>query len=511
MTPSALPPIAGRDAELLALIQRRPMQRAEQQPQELSHGELRGGDSASPAPPPSTAAAGPDAAIASAFACALHMHQPTIPAGAEGALISHLQWMFEHPGEGDNHNAGPFAHCYRRMADLLPELVAAGCEPRIMLDYSGTLLWGFEQMGRRDILEALRFLACDPSMHSRVEWLGTFWAHAVAPSTPIPDLRLQIQAWRHHVAALFGDEFLVRVQGFSLPEMALPNHPDTLFALVQALRECGYRWLLVQEHSVENPEGSPLQGERRHLPHRLVARSSSGQTAAITVLIKTQGSDTKLVGQMQPCYEALGLGPQELAGRPVPPLVSQIADGENGGVMMNEFPEAFAQAHRRLADQSRTRALNGSEYLDRLEAAGVSEADLPVIQAVGQQRLWQAMGEARGPGALEAAIAEIQRADPSFAMEGSSWTNDLSWVRGYANVLEPMQALSARFHQRFDAAIAADPAVSASSSYREALLHLLLLQTSCFRYWGQGAWTDYAREIHRRGEAALDAAGSAPP
>jgi hypothetical protein len=35
------------------------------------------------------------------------------------------------------------------------------------------------------------------------------------------------------------------------------------------------------------------------------------------------------------------------------------------------------------------------------------------------------------------------------------------------------------------------------------LLHLLLLETSCFRYWGQGTWTDYAREIHRRGEALL--------
>ncbi|MFM7732344.1 MAG: glycosyl hydrolase family 57, partial [Cyanobium sp.] len=59
------------------------------------------------------------ASIRSAFACALHMHQPTIPAGSNGELISHLQYMLEHPGEGDNHNAEPFAHCYRRMADLM--------------------------------------------------------------------------------------------------------------------------------------------------------------------------------------------------------------------------------------------------------------------------------------------------------------------------------------------------------------------------------------------------------
>lgn len=459
------------------------------------------------------------APIRSGFACALHMHQPTIPAGAQGELISHLQFMFEHPGEGDNHNAEPFAHCYRRLADLLPQLTGEGCQPRIMLDYSGTLLWGFEQMGRHDILEALRFLALDPVMQTQVEWLGSFWGHAVAPSTPIPDFKLQILAWQQHFAALFGDAALQRVRGFSLPEMALPNHPDTLYALVEALRECGYQWLLVQEHSVENPDGSALGRDQTHLPNRLVARNSRGDTLSITTLIKTQGSDTKLVGQMQPCYEALGLERLALGGISIPALVVQIADGENGGVMMNEFPPAFLQAHRQLAGQlagegeggaspgGATVALNGSEYLALLEADGLSPAHYPPIQAVGQHRLWQqldaAAPAASDPAALEAAIAALRASDPGFSMAGASWTNDLSWVEGYANVLEPMVQLSAQFHQCFDPLVAADPAVTATPAYQEALLHLLLLETSCFRYWGQGLWTDYARELHRRGTEAL--------
>jgi hypothetical protein len=91
-------------------------------------------------------------------------------------------------------------------------------------------------------------------------------------------------------------------------------------------------------------------------------------------------------------------------------------------------------------------------------------------------------------------------------MAGASWTNNLSWVEGYANVLEPMNQLSAQFHQVFDPLVAADPAVTASEPYQQALLHLLLLETSCFRYWGQGAWTDYAREIQRRGETLLESA-----
>ena len=474
-----LPPISGREAELLTLMQQSPF----------------------------TIPAGGASAIESirsAFACALHMHQPTIPAGGGGELVSHLQYMVEHPGEGDNHNAEPFAQCYRRMADLIPQLISEGCQPRIMLDYSGTLLWGFEQMGRRDILDALHYLACDPVMQQHVEWLGTFWGHAVAPSTPIPDLKLQIQAWQHHFAALFGDAALQRVRGFSPPEMHLPNHPDTLFAFVKALRECGYQWLLVQEHSVENLDGSALKQEQRYLPNRLVARNSSGDTVSITALIKTQGSDTKLVGQMQPCYEALSMGRQPLGEREVPALVSQIADGENGGVMMNEFPSAFIAANHRLREQTGTAALNGSEYLQQLEATGLQESDYPAIQAVQQQRLWQQLGSSRGPAAVETAINELRAADPGFSMEGASWTNNLSWVEGYSNVLEPMQQLSARFHERFDRLLDQEPTTSGTPQYQEALLHLLLLETSCFRYWGQGTWTDYARELHRRGEVALN-------
>ena len=440
--------------------------------------------------------------FSSGFACALHMHQPTIPAGPGGELVSHLQFMLDHPDQGDNHNAEPFAQCYRRMAELIPRLIDDGCSPRIMLDYSGNLLWGVEQMGRTDITDALRYLACDPTMQRHVEWLGTFWGHAVAPSTPIPDLKLQIQAWQHQFAAIAGDAALQRVRGFSLPEMHLPNHPETLFALIQALKECGYRWLLVQEHSVETLNGAALPREQTLVPNRLIARNSNGEEISITALIKTQGSDTKLVGQMQPCYEALGLERQPLDTCMVPALVSQIADGENGGVMMNEFPAAFIQAHERVRNEA-TQAINGTEYLELLQAEGIGPEQFPPIQAVQQKRLWDAVEGELSATAVDAAINRLRQDDGGFSMDGASWTNNLSWVEGYTNVLTPMHQLSADFHARFDDAVAADPAMSATPHYRNCLLHLLLLETSCFRYWGQGTWTDYAREIHRRGEALL--------
>ncbi len=435
--------------------------------------------------------------VRATFAIALHMHQPTIPAGGNGELISNLQYMFEHQGEGDNHNAGPFAYCYSRMGDFIPELVANGCNPRVMLDYSGNLFWGLRQMGREDVLENLKRITVDPTYQPYVEWLGTMWSHAVVPSTPIPDLKLHIIAWQHHFAAIFGWDALRRVKGFSPPEMHLPNHPDTLFEFVKALKECGYRWLLVQEHSVETLTGQSLQ--YKHLPHQLVARNSQGETISITALIKTQGSDTKLVAQMQPYYEAKTLSRQQIGDVSVPPIVSQIGDGENGGVMMNEFPSAFKKAWHEMTDKSVV-GVNGTEYLELIEAAGCQPSDYPTCQPVNQHKIWEKVKrENCTPEAVAKAIEELKQANSNFHMDGASWTNHLSWVKGYENVLSPMNQFSALFHEKLDS----QANMTKQSSYREALIYNLLLQTSCFRYWGQGSWTDYAREIYRRGETVI--------
>ena len=439
--------------------------------------------------------------ITAGFACALHMHQPTIPAGSQGELIGHLQYMFEHQGEGDNHNAAVFAWCYARMGEFIPDLVAQGCNPRIMLDYSGNLLWGLQQMGRNDVLDHLKKITCDRVYQPHVEWLGTMWSHAVVPSTPTPDIKLQIQAWQHHFASIFGLDALARVKGFSPPEMHLPNHPDVLYEYIKALKECGYRWLMVQEHSVEQLDGGNLTQDNKYLPNRLVARNSQGQTISITALIKTQGSDTKLVAQMQPYYEAKSRGKQQLGGKSIPCLVTQIADGENGGVMMNEFPRDFPRPWQEIKGQSNgVVGCNGTEYLELLSTVGITEADYPTCQGVQQHKIWALVNpEQANILSVENAIESLKNTDHNFHMDGASWTDNLSWVQGYDNVLAPMYQLSALFHQKFDPLVAADPTVTTRSDYHAALLYNLLVQTSCFRYWGQGTWTEYAQELYRRG------------
>jgi hypothetical protein len=313
-----------------------------------------------------------------------------------------------------------------------------------------------------------------------------------------------MQAWQHHFAALFGETALARVKGFSPPEMHLPNHPDTLFEYIKALKECGYRWLLVQEHSVETLEGHGLPTDQKYVPNRLVSRNSKGETIEILALIKTQGSDTKLVAQMQPYHEAKTRGRQTIGGISIPSCVSQIADGENGGVMMNEFPGGYLPVWEEIKENSDVIGLNGTEYIELVFALGVKEQDLPICQAVQQHKIWQKVNpDSPSTEAIEAAIKELKATDHRFHMDGASWTNDLSWVKGYENVLEPMNQLSAKFHAKFDPLVERSPSVTDRPDYQQALLYNLLVQTSCFRYWGQGTWTDYARELYRRGEEAL--------
>ena len=439
--------------------------------------------------------------IRSACSIALHMHQPLIPAGGDdlstAALISNLQYMMEHQGIGDNHNASVFHWCYKRMGVLVHELLAEGKEPRVMLEYSGTLFHGLRKMGLHDVLDTLKSVTCNPDYRRCIEWLGAPWGHPVAPSTPVQDFRLHVKAWQHHFAAIFGMEALQRVRGFSPSEMALPNHPDVAHEFVKTLNDCGYQWVLVQEHTVEQSQDGHKPSQP-HVPHRLVCTNSRGETASIIAIIKTQGSDTKLVAQMQPYYEACSLQRQTLAGKSIAPLVTQIADGENGGVMMNEFPSKFMEVIRNSTG-TETPVLNATEYLEHLFAAGFTVEDFPVIQPIHQRAIWSRMKPGDGPDVLARTIQALIKEDHRFHMDGGSWTSNLSWVKGYDSVLKPMDEASSKFYET----VIKTGLSSADKRYRNALFHLLSAETSCYRYWGEGIWTDYGREICRRANAIL--------
>src|SRR5258708_26860062 len=145
--------------------------------------------------------------INSAFAIALHMHQPLIPAGGPelrtAPMISNLQWMLDNPDIGDNHNARVFLWCYKRMGEFVPQLLDEGFQPRVMLDYSGTLLYGLRQMGATDVLDALARLTGDERNRRAVEWLGWPRGHPLAPSPPGQGQRPPVEGLAPHLSAHF--------------------------------------------------------------------------------------------------------------------------------------------------------------------------------------------------------------------------------------------------------------------------------------------------------------------
>ena len=202
------------------------------------------------------------AGIDSVFAVALHMHQPLIPAGGgdlrTAAIISNLEYMMEHPERAATTTTPRSFHwCYRRMGEFIPQLVAEGKQPRVMLDYSGMPAaraaprWA-RRRDRRPATADLR----PAYLRAASNGSAPPWGHAVAPSTPGADFRLHVRAWQHHFAAdLRHRRRWAGCAASRPPEMALPNHPDVAYEFVKTLKECGYRWVLVQEHTVELPDG----------------------------------------------------------------------------------------------------------------------------------------------------------------------------------------------------------------------------------------------------------------
>jgi hypothetical protein len=438
----------------------------------------------------------------SCAAIALHMHQPMIPAGAgtglqNAKIISNLDAMLHQGNDQDRYNAQVYLECYQRIGDMVPNLIEKGFLPRIMLDYSGTLLYGLAQMKQDTVLKKLQHLTVDQNCVDAVEWLGTAWGHAVAPSTPVQDFQLHVTSWRHYFGHLFGAAALERVRGFSPPEMALPNHPDVAYEFVKTLVDSGYEWVIVQEHTVEEVENSE-QLKDPNLPHMLVCNNSKGESASILAFIKTQGSDTKLVAQMQPWYEAQTLEARHMGGIKVPQVVVQISDGENGGVMMNEFPKKFVEVVE-AAYHSDTPLVNLSAYLDNLRSRGIRDDSYTKIQPIWQGRIWERCNPGDGIERIEAAIETLGNEDHRFNVEGGSWTGNISWVKGYEGVINPMMRVSSLFNEH----ITAMKVSSTDPRYMRALYYLLLSQTSCYRYWGQGMWTDYGIELCRRAEEAI--------
>ena len=237
--------------------------------------------------------------IKSAFAIALHMHQPLIPAGGSdlrtAEIISNLKHMMDNPGIGDNHNASVFHWCYKRMGEFIPQLVDEGKQPRVMLEYSGTLLHGLRQMGLNDVFDNLKRITCDPRYRPAVEWLGAAvgarrWRRprrsriSGCTSAPGDIISRRSSDWRRSAACAASRP----------PRWRCPTTRTWPMNSSRPSR-------------IAATSGSWCRSTRSSDPRTATGRSAStcrtawsaatraGEEATIIAIIKTQGSDTKLV------------------------------------------------------------------------------------------------------------------------------------------------------------------------------------------------------------------------
>ncbi len=209
-----------------------------------------------------------------------------------------------------------------------------------MLEYSGRCSMGCGKWACTMSSMSCRHITCDRRYRHAVEWLGAPWGHAVAPSTPVAGLPLHVA----RLAAPFRGAFSGwrpwrGCAGFSPSEMALPNHPDVAYEFVQdpaRMRLCRGCWCRSTPSSCPTTDRAR---EQKHLPHRLVCRNSARRLRATSSPSSRRKAATpSWSARCSPTTRRRACRAVELGGNSVPPLVTQIADGENGGVMMNEFP-----------------------------------------------------------------------------------------------------------------------------------------------------------------------------
>ena len=68
--------------------------------------------------------------------------------------------------------------------------------------------------------------------------------------------------------------------GFSPAEMALPNHPEVCYEFVKTLKEAGYWWVLVQEHTIEDPETAILSAANPYSSARARKNDIANRTSS---------------------------------------------------------------------------------------------------------------------------------------------------------------------------------------------------------------------------------------
>ncbi len=390
----------------------------------------------------------------------LHMHQPFVLKNS--TLISNIEKMLYSSDKRERWDAKLILRAYKNPAKYVEILAEEGKEPRIILDFSGTLLESLKDLDERNVTKKV-FVgeeAIGPiiELYKKVlkkfpyfiEFAGTAYSHCYFPITPQEDWQLQIEEWRKTFRKIFGKVNLDRVKGFWLPEMGIIGREDALSKLIECIKKY-YDWLILPLQVVQGYEN--LSYEKRiqmaSQPHLLKAMKQE-----IIVIFR---SPTYFIDQQAGCDADLlynkCLEARKMFKSDKPALVVPASDGENGNVMMNEFfPKTFLPFFREKIGR-KIFSLSITEFLEKFYKNEIKS---------------------------EIKIKDI----------GGSWVNGHEqWTleERRRKLIEEIRAISRDFHKVEDRI--------EKDELEEMKRLLLIAETSCYTYWNVEYWFEQGERI----------------
>jgi len=363
--------------------------------------------------------------------------------------------MIESKNTQESWNGKLIARAYKNPAKYILKLKEMGCEPKVMLDFSGILLEALNELSTNGFFDSVEvngeivgniikiYKKVLEKFPESIEFAGTAYAHCYFPVTPEADWYWQIEEWRNVFSKIFGKSKLKRIKGFWLPEMGVPGYGDKLEKLIRTLKEFDYEWIILPIFAVKNYE--KMSYEKRisivSKPHLIEINGESiiAVFSAPYYFIDQQAGTTAEYIYSQ-CLRA-----KKFSGKK-PALVITASDGENGNVMMNEFfPQTFTDFFCRKADE-KVSSITVSEFLKQYyEGEKLDKVELKLIGAswVGGHERW-------------------------------------IWGERRAKMIRKISEISKKVHE---------------SKNEKAKKLLLLAETSCYVYWGIDWWFDQGKKI----------------
>lgn len=426
----------------------------------------------------------------------LHHQQPFLFINS-GKRVSNIKKMWQYAGGDDQQrwNVACYVGSYRELGRSINLLVNEGYEPRIMADFTGSLLKGLkeaedegilnqmsiEKQGSRagNVISELRKAIKFPSSYLEMTATGIYHPLFHPDTTPKEDWDLHIKSYRALHKILFGELSAQNLNGFWPPEMAVSGKPDDLYDLIEILHKNGIKWIMLpsvpyrddwNERALKPPLGETLEFyEKYYAPHVIRGRKNGSENQIVALVRDPKSELQKGVDLRGRAYQVAEEYYRELQsqGKEIlfPPIVLVASDGDNGDRMMqgNFFHDTFNSFVRTRPEKSPCALVGGTEYLTSILQSAFGEVN------------WSRAGEI---------FSEIV-----IQPEGYSWSGVLGniWLskKEKKDIYVEIRRLSEAFHKILPQKV--DP-----TKYQDAMDKLLLTETSCYTWWDGSYWQDQA-------------------